>query len=86
MKNMNNFDIDLVDIIICHFNIYLTEAGVMHEADIFLLLMVTVFITLSSTIIIAAHNFIFPFSFQTITSVYWNLCIQLLIMVFIHKL
>ena len=34
---------------------------------------------------IVSHYFQFPFSFQDITKVCWNLCLQVLIMKFIHK-
>ena len=38
-----------------------------------------------STFNIVSHYFQFPFSFQDITKVCWNLCLQVLIMKFIHK-
>ena len=34
---------------------------------------------------IVSHYFQFPFSFQDITKVCWNLCLQVLITKFIHK-
>ena len=34
---------------------------------------------------IVSHYFQFPFSFQVITKVCWNLCLQVLILKYIHK-